>query len=71
MYFKVVRAFEAAGSDFGVKIMGTHQGAEAIRACPVGTYCWLSVIGEANMGDAGRVVLSADGVNGDFELEVK
>jgi len=71
MYFKVVKAFQAAGNDFGVKIFGTHQGADAIRACPVGTYCWLSVVGEANQGDAGHVVLSADGVSDEFELEVK
>jgi hypothetical protein len=71
MYYKLVKEVEADGDNWGVKIFGNSFGADAIKECGVGKWCWISVVAPTSMGDAGHVLLIADDVKSAYELEVK
>lgn len=70
-YYKLLKEVLTEGDDFGIKFFGTNQGAEAMRECGVGNFCWISLVGTVTNGDAGFIKLSANSVKSAFEAEIK
>jgi hypothetical protein len=59
------------GTNWGVKIFGTAKGQDALQACEIDKWCWISVTGAATFGDEGHILLSADDVTSAFEADIK